>query len=148
MALECQHAFLNVAGIMKDVVWISVWSPAVLIINPDPLLAQIQFTNCTNSCQYHLTVYLTRSKFRKRAIIALYIIIIIMLFNRNLPIRCHKTSLRAFISVCVLKSGSNIEAGNVRRYPAKSIIALVYLRKYIISKRFKIWSNFLLRQVF
>ena len=106
-------------------------------------------TNCANSCQYqlHLTVCLTRSKFRDRA---LYIIIIIMLFNRNLPIRCQKTSLRAFISVCVLKSGSNtsIETGNVGRYPAKSIIALLYLSKYIISKRFKIRSHFLLIQVF
>ena len=54
----------------------------------------------------------------------------IMLFNGNLPICCHKTSLRAFISwnvgmaLCIFNRGFNIEDRNVGRYPGKRIIAL------------------------
>ncbi len=55
---------------------------------------------------FPITSFIFASDIQERAI---------MLFNRNLPTRCHKTSLRAFISRCIFNSGSNIEAGHVGR---------------------------------
>ena len=43
----------------------------------------------------------------------------IVLFNGNLPIRCHKTSLRAFVSwirmLCAYSIGAPIGAGQISR---------------------------------
>ncbi len=73
---------------------------------------------------------------------------VIVLFNRNLPTRCHKTSLRAFISwiagmdvVCIFNRGSNRGWADIQGKALSPFSKLLLIRN-IFNKRLRLSSPY------